>query len=88
MADNEKSSIDPEFGTAGRTPSPLGGGGTTNIGGGTSGAVQGNADTTRNPASPIDDITATDTIGDNISVAGGISDRDDPSLEDRSRTNR
>ncbi len=83
MAD-EKSSIDPEFGTAGRTPSPLGGGGTTNIGGGTSGAGQGNAETTRNPASAIDDITATDTVGDKTGVAGGVSDRDNPSDADRS----
>ncbi len=83
MAD--RSSLDTDdFGTAGRTPSPLGGGGTTNIGGGTSGAVQGNADTTRNPTSPIDDITATDTVGDKTDVAGGISDRDDRSGRDRS----
>lgn len=83
MAD--RSSLDDDdFGTAGRTPSPLGGGGTTNIGGGTSGAVQGNSDTTRNPTSPIDDIVSTDTIGDNTDVAGGVSDRDKPSGADRS----
>lgn len=81
----DRSSLDDsDFGTAGRTPSPLGGGGMTNIGGGTSGAAQGNADTTRNPASAIDDIIATDTVGDNTSVAGGVSDRDNPSEVDRS----
>ncbi|MBA2645380.1 MAG: hypothetical protein H0U81_01150 [Pyrinomonadaceae bacterium] len=75
---NDRSSLDSDdtFDNAGRTGSPMGGGGTTNIGGGTSGAAMGNADTQRSNTSPIDDITATDIAGD-TDVPSGISDRSD-----------
>lgn len=60
MSSNQSSLDDDiEFGNAGRTPSPLGGGGTTNIGGGTSGAGQGNANTVRNSSDPVADIADT-----------------------------
>lgn len=75
----DRSSLDSdlEFGTAGSAkPSPMGGGGTTNIGGGTSGATMGNADTDRNSARPINDITETDSVGD-TDIAGGITDEKD-----------
>lgn len=73
MTDN-KSSLDDdiEFGNAGRMPSPLGGGGTTNIGGGTSGAGQGGSDTVRNSSDPMADIVDTN-------LRDEIDDADEPS---------
>lgn len=75
---SDRSSLDDdiEFGTAGRTPSPLGGGGTTNIGGGTSGAGQGNSDAVRSSSNPIKDIVGSDLVDDPSGVSGGMSDRD------------
>ena len=74
---SDRSSLDDdiEFGTAGRTPSPLGGGGTTNIGGGTSGAGQGNSNTVRNSTNPAADIVDTDMADDASAVAGGMNER-------------
>lgn len=74
---SDRSSLgDDEF-VGNRTPSPLGGGGTTNIGGGTGGATLGNADTSRNNTSPMDDITSTDLAGE-TDMESGVSDRDTP----------
>jgi hypothetical protein len=70
---------DIEFGNAGRIPSPLGGGGTTNIGGGTSGAPMGNADAVVNPTHPIDDVVSPSIEGD-TSIAGGITDDEEKDL--------
>ncbi len=76
----DKSSLDTddnEFGTAGKLPSPMGGGGMTNIGGGTSGAgMGGNADTSVNPSNPINDVI-NPALENDPTIAGGITDDED-----------
>ncbi len=76
----DKSSLgdsDNEFSDAGRVPSPRGGGGMTNIGGGTSGApMGGSADTAVNPSNPINDVI-NPALENDTSVAGGITDDED-----------
>ncbi len=79
---SDRSSLSDDDFVGDETPSPLGGGGTTNIGGGTSGATIGNADTSRNSTTPIDDITSTDLTGE-TERSSGISDRDTPKGEKR-----
>ncbi len=82
MNDERRSSLGDDDFVGDRTPSPLGGGGTTNIGGGTSGATIGNADTSRNNTTPMDDITSTDLAGE-TETPSGVSDRDTPKRETR-----
>ncbi len=65
---------DDDFTSGSKMPSPLGGGGMTNIGGGTSGAAMGgNADTGVNPSNPINDVI-NPSLEDETSIAGGITD--------------
>ncbi len=73
----DKSGLDTEdddFTSGSKMPSPMGGGGMTNIGGGSSGAAMGgNADTAVNPSNPIDDVI-NPSLEDETSIAGGITD--------------
>jgi len=65
---------DDDFTSGSKLPSPMGGGGMTNIGGGTSGAAMGgNADTGVNPSNPINDVI-NPSLEDETSIAGGITD--------------
>jgi hypothetical protein len=80
---NDRSSLGDDDFVGSSEPSPLGGGGTTNIGGGTSGASLGNADTSRSSTAPINDITDTDSVGE-TTMPSGISDRDDTGSTRRS----
>lgn len=67
---------DDDFTSGSKMPSPLGGGGMTNIGGGTSGAAMGGStETSVNPSNPIDDVIDP-SLEDGTSIAGGITDDD------------